>query len=58
MEEQQNGKISVINVQGMGDVVLPGLDTPGSGDTLNDTKKKKRKKNLCLTFNEFCNDAD
>lgn len=56
MEDQQNGKISVINVQGMGDVVLPGLDTVGSGDILNDTKKKKRKKNLCLNFNEFCHD--
>lgn len=58
MEEQQNGKISVINVQGMGDVVLPGLDTMGSGDILNDTKKKKRKKKLCLNFNEFCHDDD
>lgn len=56
MEEQQNGKISITNVQGMGDVVLPGLDTMGSGDILNDTKKKKRKKNLCLNFNEFCHD--
>lgn len=57
MEEQQNSKISVTNVQGMGDVVLPGLDTVGSGDILNDTKKK-RKKNLCLNFNEFCHDDD